>query len=692
MSVVGGSFRVRFGAARLCLLVFTGVALVSGAAAGAAGDMGHDLTAARAGVRLATLASSTFERRVLASADDAEERATGGMYLTSSDLELVYDGGNQKVGMRFTNVTIPAGATITRAYVQFEAKETQSEVTNLLIQGQAADDAGTFTTVHGNISTRPRTNASVAWSPAPWTLIAEAGPDQRTPDLSGVIQEVVSRPGWASGNALAIIITGSGHRTARAYDSKPAGAALLHIEYDTGPPPPPPANTAPIVNAGPDLTVTLPANAVLDGTVTDDGLPNPPGTTSTAWSVDSGPGTVSFQNAAAVDTQASFSTPGTYTLRLTANDSQLSSSDTTQVTALDGPPTAKLSVTPIIGALPLAVTADASASTDTDGTPIASYTFDFGDGSASVGPQAAATAPHTYNSKGTYTITVKVTDSAGLWSTTTRKVTAGPDAPPAAALSVTPASGTAPLNVTADASASSDVDVTTIASYTFDFGDGSAKIGPQANATATHTYSTTGTFTATVTVTDSAGLASTATSTVTVAFPAGPSISVYAGYYDTHHGSHIQPKPDPWMGSPNVFVGKPDSSSGGWDTSAVMITNRGSGALSGVGVTVDIGSKRYALWSPQAIPAGQSLILAQTAFENFDGSDTSPAGCYGCDPRLCITSVVPTIPVVHVTIGGTTTNYQDLRQVLNTQGADKAGCPDTGGTRNDESQAWQQLG
>ena len=49
-----------------------------------------------------------------------------------------------------------------------------------------------------------------------------------------MLREVVGRPGWASGNALALVITGTGHRTARAYDGKPAGAALLHVEYATG--------------------------------------------------------------------------------------------------------------------------------------------------------------------------------------------------------------------------------------------------------------------------------------------------------------------------------------------------------------------------------------------------------------------------------------------------------------------------
>jgi parallel beta-helix repeat protein len=90
------------------------------------------------------------------------------------------------------------------------------------------------------------------------------------------------------------------------------------------------------------------------------------------------------------------------------------------------------------------------------------------------------------------------------------------DAPPVAALTVTPASGTIDLNVTADASASTDTDATGIATYSFDFGDGSIGPGAQASPIATHTYRAPGVYTVKVTVTDTAGLASTATSTVTV--------------------------------------------------------------------------------------------------------------------------------------------------------------------------------
>ncbi|HLG15061.1 MAG TPA: PKD domain-containing protein, partial [Blastocatellia bacterium] len=97
-------------------------------------------------------------------------------------------------------------------------------------------------------------------------------------------------------------------------------------------------NHAPQVNAGPDLTITLPASATLNGTVTDDGLP--PGSTLTiAWSTVSGPGTVTFADASAAQTTATFSIAGTYVLRLTASDSALSASDDVTVTVQpSGPP------------------------------------------------------------------------------------------------------------------------------------------------------------------------------------------------------------------------------------------------------------------------------------------------------------------------------------------------------------------
>lgn len=85
---------------------------------------------------------------------------------------------------------------------------------------------------------------------------------------------------------------------------------------------------------------------------------------------------------------------------------------------------------------------------------------------------------------------------------------------PAAALSVSPASGTAPLQVTADASGST-AGSSPISSYSFNFGDGTT-VGPQSGATANHTYRSAGSYTVTVTATDANNLTSQASKSVTV--------------------------------------------------------------------------------------------------------------------------------------------------------------------------------
>src|SRR5207249_165968 len=85
----------------------------------------------------------------------------------------------------------------------------------------------------------------------------------------------------------------------------------------------PAVNQPPTVNAGAAQTITLPSSATLNGTAADDGLPAG-STLTTTWSKVSGPGTVTFGNANALSSTASFSAAGTYSLRLTASDSAVS--------------------------------------------------------------------------------------------------------------------------------------------------------------------------------------------------------------------------------------------------------------------------------------------------------------------------------------------------------------------------------
>ncbi|HSF61849.1 MAG TPA: PKD domain-containing protein, partial [Gaiellaceae bacterium] len=269
---------------------------------------------------------SFLDVRVNASPDDAEETDTNSLRLANADLDMLIDDtqNNLAVGLRFNGIAIPHGVTVTNAYVQFEADQPWANPTSLTIEGQAADNPPTFSSTN-KIVPRPRTLADVTWEPAPWLTVGETGLNQRTSNLAAVIHEIVSRANWTSSNSLVLIITGSGRRVAEAWDSNPAAAPLLHVEWTTG------GNQPPSVNAGSDQTITLPAGANLDGTVSDDGQVAP---LTTTWSQVGGPGTVGFENASAVDTTATFSQAGQYTLRLTASDGEFSPSDDVSVTVL----------------------------------------------------------------------------------------------------------------------------------------------------------------------------------------------------------------------------------------------------------------------------------------------------------------------------------------------------------------------
>jgi hypothetical protein len=175
---------------------------------------------------------NSIDVRIATGNDDVEEDANRWVYLDSTDLEIVHDASSQKIGLRFTGINIPQNATITNAYIRFKVDETSSEIVNLKIQGEAASNALAFNSSTGNISARPATASFINWSPAPWTSLAASGAQQTTPNLAPVIQEIISQPGWAAGNALVVLISGTtGKRVAEAYEDDPIGAAVLHIEY-----------------------------------------------------------------------------------------------------------------------------------------------------------------------------------------------------------------------------------------------------------------------------------------------------------------------------------------------------------------------------------------------------------------------------------------------------------------------------
>jgi hypothetical protein len=79
---------------------------------------------------------------------------------------------------------------------------------------------------------RARTSAYVSWAPPAWTVVGEISGSQRSPDVKNILQEIVDRSDWIEGNAVTFIVTGSGKRTARAYEhAGPSGAVKLVVNH-----------------------------------------------------------------------------------------------------------------------------------------------------------------------------------------------------------------------------------------------------------------------------------------------------------------------------------------------------------------------------------------------------------------------------------------------------------------------------
>src|SRR5688572_28144518 len=94
------------------------------------------LGAALLGFILPAAGQTTVTSTIADPLDDMEEYVSGGAIdWNSSDLELINEGGgDQLIGLRFTNLNIPQGAGIMKAYIQFTADNTHSGSTTLKIE------------------------------------------------------------------------------------------------------------------------------------------------------------------------------------------------------------------------------------------------------------------------------------------------------------------------------------------------------------------------------------------------------------------------------------------------------------------------------------------------------------------------------------------------------------------------------
>jgi len=164
--------------------------------------------------------------------NDAEEKDGRKAATGSPDLEIFNDGGkNQTIGLRFTNINLPANAEIIDARIEFEGDGPSWGVVSGRVYGQNADNPPAFKNRWRNITNRAKTATAVNWD-----FLPAIGRDDKltTPNLAPIVKKIIQRSGWRSGNAMVFILennSSNGLRDTKSYERSAASAPKITITY-----------------------------------------------------------------------------------------------------------------------------------------------------------------------------------------------------------------------------------------------------------------------------------------------------------------------------------------------------------------------------------------------------------------------------------------------------------------------------
>ena len=150
------------------------------------------------------------------------------------NLEMVANGAATFINtaVRFVGLAIPVGSTIIAPTKLTYTSDATGSGTSYTTQFRASDeDNAAAITTATDFSTRPRTTASASLSPP---IIAN-DVTQDSPDLSAVVQEVVDRAGWVSGNDMLFFwerVSNTGNNNRSYYHSGTiAKSAILEVNF-----------------------------------------------------------------------------------------------------------------------------------------------------------------------------------------------------------------------------------------------------------------------------------------------------------------------------------------------------------------------------------------------------------------------------------------------------------------------------
>ena len=162
-----------------------------------------------------------------ASADDAKQNGTA-MSLTAS---MSVGNATNYLGVRFPNVTVPQGATINSATLTVDVPSTAVDTpAGVTWYGELATNAAAFTTTASDITNRAPTSATLVWSGS------DIGAGDKALTVTSIVQEIVNQGGWASGNAMALLLYGVSSCAIQitSYDTSTTLCARLAIDYTEG--------------------------------------------------------------------------------------------------------------------------------------------------------------------------------------------------------------------------------------------------------------------------------------------------------------------------------------------------------------------------------------------------------------------------------------------------------------------------
>jgi len=171
------------------------------------------------------------------SGDDAEQVDVN-VDTIDDDLDIGFDnqsGNEQTVGLRFRDIDIPKNATILDAAITFTSKGVSPPGNAIFtIKGIDQGNVAQFSNTANDITSRPTTSARTVWNSGEWNT---GGVAFESDDLTPIVQEIVNRGDWVSGNTMGFVIgcssTPCNSRVAETADGDAAKSPRIRIIYES---------------------------------------------------------------------------------------------------------------------------------------------------------------------------------------------------------------------------------------------------------------------------------------------------------------------------------------------------------------------------------------------------------------------------------------------------------------------------